>query len=642
VGGFNCLGTQSSNPSCANPAANVVLDDNAPLPLPDADVVSQTLYQPANYDTTDPFPAPAPAPAGGSVLTVFNGTAANGTWNLYVVDDLGGDWGNITSGWCVDLTMTSPPATATNTPTRTPTITPTITPTRTPPITPIPGSPTATPTITPLPAGAWLARAPYPIPISDPAVVGQGGYLYSFGGRSTGGATTAAYRYDPAANSWTPLAALPEPLAAVSAVGDGTNIYLFNGGTFSNHAYRYDPAGNGYFPLAAAPLGTYAQTAGYLNGAAYRIGGQASGGTTSSVDLYNPTTNTWAAGPPYPQAAYFLMAAVLNGSLYGAGGAGGEDLSKTYRLTGSTWDDTGAPDLPATRWGAASGALNGKWLLAGGNEAGSIVNSALLWDGVGGDPWQPLPPLLAARHRLGGAAVGPAFFAIGGEDSGGTPTTNVQEYIDPCPISFSDVHPTDYFYTPVLYLACHGVIGGYSDGTFRPANNTTRGQLSKIIVLAYNLAIQTPAPGSPTFADVPEGSTFFPYVETAVAHAIVSGYPCGTVNPQTGVAEPCDGANRPYYRVSNNVTRGQLTKIVVVAANQVQGWPLLDPATASFSDVPTGSTFYQYVETAVCHHVLGGYSDGTFRPVNPATRGQISKIIYNAITDNTATCTAAR
>ena len=41
----------------------------------------------------------------------------------------------------------------------------------------------------------------------------------------------------------------------------------------------------------------------------------------------------------------------------------------------------------------------------------------------------------------------------------------------------------------------------------------------------------------------------------------------GTANPQTGTAEPCDGANHPYYRSGNNVTRGQLAKIVVVAAN---------------------------------------------------------------------------
>ena len=52
-----------------------------------------------------------------------------------------------------------------------------------------------------------------------------------------------------------------------------------------------------------------------------------------------------------------------------------------------------------------------------------------------------------------------------------------------CGISFSDVHDTDYFYQPVVYLYCQGIISGYADGTFRPYNNTTRGQFSKMIVL---------------------------------------------------------------------------------------------------------------------------------------------------------------
>ena len=55
----------------------------------------------------------------------------------------------------------------------------------------------------------------------------------------------------------------------------------------------------------------------------------------------------------------------------------------------------------------------------------------------------------------------------------------------PCALSFSDVSSADYFYEPVRYLACRGVISGYSDGTFRPGNNVTRGQTSKFISNAF-------------------------------------------------------------------------------------------------------------------------------------------------------------
>jgi hypothetical protein len=200
-----------------------------------------------------------------------------------------------------------------------------------------------------------------------------------------------------------------------------------------------------------------------------------------------------------------------------------------------------------------------------------------------------------------------------------------------CGVSFSDVAPGDYFYAAVDYLACRGVIGGYSDGTFRPYNQTTRGQLSKIVVLAYALPIQTPANGGYSFADTPTTSTFFAYVETLAGRGLSGGYTCGGSNPQTGASEPCDGAHRPYYRPGNNITRGQLSKVVVGAGMAQQGWVLYTPPAPSFSDVPPGSTFYPYVETAVCHGMINGYSDGTFRPGANATRGQISKIVYFAL-----------
>ena len=181
--------------------------------------------------------------------------------------------------------------------------------------------------------------------------------------------------------------------------------------------------------------------------------------------------------------------------------------------------------------------------------------------------------------------------------------------VTPCPLHFSDVNdPLAYYYAAVYTLACRGVVSGYSDGTFRPYNETTRAQLAKIVVGGQGWAIDTS--GGPHFRDVAVGSTFYSFVETAYHRGIISGYSDGTFRP----ADP--------------VTRGQLSKIIVAA----QGWALNTTGGPHFNDVATGNVFYPFVETALSHHIISGYSDGTFRPGNPATRGQIAKIVYLALT----------
>src|SRR5262249_49751793 len=77
------------------------------------------------------------------------------------------------------------------------------------------------------------------------------------------------------------------------------------------------------------------------------------------------------------------------------------------------------------------------------------------------------------------ALAGGYFAAEGSFSAGGPPTPVPSPSPTPCVLPFSDVAPTDYFYTAVSYLYCHGVVGGYADGTFRPYSDTTRAQFVK-------------------------------------------------------------------------------------------------------------------------------------------------------------------
>jgi hypothetical protein len=177
----------------------------------------------------------------------------------------------------------------------------------------------------------------------------------------------------------------------------------------------------------------------------------------------------------------------------------------------------------------------------------------------------------------------------------------------PC-VHFSDVLPSHYFYQAVQWLVCRGVVSGYPDNTFRPNDTSTRAQIVKMVALGEGWPLYVPA--RPTFTDSNPGDWHFPYIETAVARGVVSGYADGTFRP-----------NSP-------VTRGQLCKMIVLA----RGWPPGDPRYPSFTDVPWGSPFYGYVEAARERLVVSGYLDGTFRPGNPATRGQLARMLYTALT----------
>ena len=137
----------------------------------------------------------------------------------------------------------------------------------------------------------------------------------------------------------------------------------------------------------------------------------------------------------------------------------------------------------------------------------------------------------------------------GGTD---TPTATVTSTV--CPIQFTDVPNGSTFYVWIRCLACRLIVNGYSDGTFRPNNNVTRGQLSKIV---SNSAGFSDPQTTQMFEDVPPGSTFFLYIGSLASRGYISGYPCG------GTGEPCvHPSDLPYFRTNNNATRGQITKIV--------------------------------------------------------------------------------
>ena len=99
----------------------------------------------------------------------------------------------------------------------------------------------------------------------------------------------------------------------------------------------------------------------------------------------------------------------------------------------------------------------------------------------------------------------------------------------PATPTFSDVPAMSPYFYYIENAYAHGVVSGYADGTFRPFNSITRAQLSKMIAVAEGWAPIQPNP--PSFTDVPSTYWAFGFVEAVHARGVVAGYADGTFQP---------------------------------------------------------------------------------------------------------------
>jgi hypothetical protein len=279
--------------------------------------------------------------------------------------------------------------------------------------------------------------------------------------------------------------------------------------------------------------------------------------------------------------------------------------SAVYRYDGGVWGRITVPDV---------GTLNGISVLSDSDAWAVGERGALHWDG---NTWTAVDTPHQGLQAVSGVAPDDVW-AVGEQ--------GVMHYT---PALFNDVPPGHTFYPFIQCLACRGIASGYADGTFRPGNNVTRGQLSKIVANAAGFT--EPVIGQ-TFEDVPPDSPFYVFIERLSRRGHIGGYPCG------GPGEPCmPPTNRPYFRPQLDTTRGQVAKIACTA------WGCQEAVTGqTYQDVPPDNPFYIWIERLSRRGIMSGYpcsgvsepcvppnNRPYFRWANTATRGQVSKIVAN-------------
>lgn len=168
---------------------------------------------------------------------------------------------------------------------------------------------------------------------------------------------------------------------------------------------------------------------------------------------------------------------------------------------------------------------------------------------------------------------------------------------------FSDVNSSYWAYEFIESLSSKGIINGYGDGTFKPENNITRAEFTKMVVEVAGLATGST---SSNFVDVTANDWYAPYVVAAANAGIVNG-------------EAAD-----WFNANGNITREDICTILGRAFPSVFN----GTADLTFSDASSISSYaVDYVKALVAAGVVNGYEDGTFRPQNNAARSEAAKML---------------
>ncbi len=76
-----------------------------------------------------------------------------------------------------------------------------------------------------------------------------------------------------------------------------------------------------------------------------------------------------------------------------------------------------------------------------------------------------------------------------------------------------------------------GVVEGYSDGSYKPDSTINRAEFTKIVVSINPDMHMGVDPGFSSFSDVGDDDWFYPYVTVAKEFGVIGGYPDGTFKP---------------------------------------------------------------------------------------------------------------
>ena len=175
------------------------------------------------------------------------------------------------------------------------------------------------------------------------------------------------------------------------------------------------------------------------------------------------------------------------------------------------------------------------------------------------------------------------------------------------PVVFSDVSTNHAHSAGISSVAAAGIAGGFSDGRFGPEQTLTRGQMATFLARALYLPRQQWFDGPYGGSDVSRGDPHAEAIAGVVTAGIAGGFPDGT------------------FRPSDMVNRGQMATFLARAFQ-------LPPGSGPLPfDVRPDNVHAAAIRALTASGVTTGFSDGSFRPGHPVTRGQMATFLERAL-----------
>ena len=184
------------------------------------------------------------------------------------------------------------------------------------------------------PRGRWTDASPLPTPLTNNAVaavtLADGLRLFTFLGLDTTklhtGITRQALAYEVAGDRWTEVRSVPGPIGriAATAVGLEGRVYLFGGYTVDADGNEvstpdvdiYDPATDSYTKGAPFPIPVDDAVAGvWRDSLIFIVSGWSQRDNVADVQMYDPAADRWEEATPIPGPPVFGHAGAVVGDV---------------------------------------------------------------------------------------------------------------------------------------------------------------------------------------------------------------------------------------------------------------------------------------------------------------------------------------